>query len=938
MTEKIFTRSFSALADKDRVKAETKNLTKLSPETLLLARNLVAPHYTEQNNRTTKNGTPIPEDSDISKMLKVASTSVRDARNILKSSPELCMGIDIYIAGLLSPNDVSKPELNITSNLSGDLSQIKSEMLDVIRDWAKNEYKIDGRLKNWVFRSKYLAGAMPLAVIPLTQIDGIINEQDAAKKQIKLESYDSSNPSCVFTKGFYKSTGLLGAGLGLKTEKEKPLQSVFKTLKMESGNFENLTDSFITLDNEKKTRIKNMFKDNAALGDATIEALNNIFIHDNPEAFKVPRIAQAIAKKVVTNRFSPLFAMAQEAADTQDVVEMNGRKIELKQGELVYPDRQFGLNEVINIRPVDIYDNVGHPLVLELPYDSCFPVSPPGLPESHIGYIIALDSAGNPLSVGEEGMSAPDPSDIAMQTSSGVMGTQMLSQVADASVDGISNLRYGALNNASNKIFNTFLIADIKERLKNGLYQGVELDIKFTNIFLEQMWKRAMVGQQVQFLFMPVELLTYMAFEFNELGMGESKLIKHKDIAIIASTVQIANALASINNAIQHKKVTIGFDDDEIDAFDTDEKLKQYIVRAQWANTLFTSSNTQDQLNQVLNSGYHFVYENGNGAFPNTNFDIEYMTREAAVIENDYLDQVNKRLIMLSGVSPEIVDMSQEVEFAQSYITGHMLRAQQAALEQDILCQNTTKFIQAFSLHSQIILQKLLNIIKKYRLADKSIISKSKVTDAQYVQDFIGSIETSLPKPDTSKITMQKENLEAHEGMIDKCIEYYFNDPLFESSEIGEKLGDKLEMFKAVWKSSYMRGILQSNNLVPPQFQMLHGDVDDDNRVDPFVESETIVKNVSILALQHEAQISGLKVKSDNTMEAIAAKAEAAGGGDDIDTGGGDDTNSDAGVDGDNPPDAGADGDTAESPEADDGGDDDLFGEGAGGGDDNPLG
>ena len=310
------------------------------------------------------------------------------------------------------------------------------------------------------------------------------------------------------------------------------------------------------------------------------------------------------------------------------------------------------------------------------------------------------------------------------------------------------------------------------------------------------------------------------------------------------------------------------------------------------------------------------------------------MTREAAVIENDYLDQVNKRLIMLSGVSPEIVDMSQEVEFAQTYITGHMLRAQQAALEQDILCRSTTKFIQSFSLHSQIILQKLLDIIKKYRLVRGSPITKSDVSDATYVQEFISSIETSLPKPDTSKITMQKDNLEAHEGMIDKCIEYYFNDPLFESSEIGEKLGEKLELFKAVWKSSYMRGVLQSNNLVPPQFQMLHGDVDDDNRVDPFLESEMIVKNVTTLALQHEAQISGLKVKADNTMEAIAAKAEGASNGD------GD--GGDAGGDGDAPVDDNpepADDGSGETPpaEADAGDGDDLFGDDTGGGD-NPLG
>ena len=132
-----------------------------------------------------------------------------------------------------------------------------------------------------------------------------------------------------------------------------------------------------------------------------------------------------------------------------------------------------------------------------------------------------------------------------------------------------------------------------------------------------------------------------------------------------------------------------------------------------------------------------------------------------------------------------------------------------------------------------------------------------------------------------------------------------------------------------------MRGVLQSNNLVPPQFQMLHGDVDEDNRVDPFLESEMIVKNVTTLALQHEAQISGLKVKADNTMEAIAAKAEGASNGDDTstDTGDGSDTSVDS------EPESSGDGDGGTPPAEDTGDDgDDLFGDGADSGDDNPLG
>lgn len=882
---KVFERKLTALSEADKVRFSRNNESKLSSETLLLARNLVAPHYTEMQHRTTKDGTPIPDEADLSKMFKSASTSVRDSRNILKSSPELCMGIDIYISGLLSPNDVSAPDLNITSNLTGELQPFKSAMIDVIREWAKEEYKIDSRLKEWVFKAKYLQGAVPLVVIPLTAIDKIINEEDKSKRKLALESYDSDTG--LFKNGYHNCTGLLGAGINSTAKaREQNSKSVFSALKMESASANSEYDNSITISSDQKEGIRKQLialagNKGATIGDAvakrTIDAISQIFIHDNVEALKMPNIAAVAARKSIKKRYSPLYAMEDAAADA-DLVQENGRTIDLEQGKLIYPDRSYSFREVVNIRPSDMYDNVGHPIVQEYPYDCCFPISPPGLPDKHLGYIIALDSTCSPLSMGEDN-GPMDPSDVSMQTSSGVMGTQMLSQIGDASIDGMSNYRYGALNNASNRLFNSFLVADLKERLKNGLYNGVELDIRFTEVFLEQMWRRAMIGQQVQFLFIPTELLTYIAFEFNPLGMGESKLAKHRDIAIIASTVQLANALTAVNNSIQHKKATIAFDDDELDAFDTDEKLKQHIVRSQWSNALFSSSNSQDQLNHILNSGWHFAYENGNGVFPGTSVDIEYLTREANQIDNEYLDSVNKRLIMLSGVSPEIVDMSQEVEFAQTYITGHMLRAQQAALEQVVLCKSLDKFIQNFSLNSKIIITKLLEIIKQGRAVENSTLKNSRKTDQELIEIFIESISTGLPKPDTTKLEAQKENLATHEEFVDKVIEYYFDDPLFASSEMGEKLGDKLDLFKAVWKSSYMRNILQTNNLVPKQFQALHGNMDAEDFIDPFIESETIIKNFSKLALAHDGVVSKLRVRNDKIATNNEDRATAALGG-----------------------------------------------------------
>ena len=170
-----------------------------------------------------------------------------------------------------------------------------------------------------------------------------------------------------------------------------------------------------------------------------------------------------------------------------------------------------------------------------------------------------------------------------------------------------------------------------------------------------------------------------------------------------------------------------------------------------------------------------------------------------------------------------------------------------------------------------------------------------------------------------------------HEAYIDKCIEYYFDDPLFDATEVGEKLGEKKDLLKSVFKMSYLRGVLQTNNLVPPQFQMLHGNVDEDQRVDAFIDSENIAKNASALLIEHEDSVARLRARNDKVVTGIEERAEATSGG-----GGNDDDNND--------PDPEPSNDDTPSddnnPESTDGGggqeEDALFGEG--GGADNPLG
>jgi hypothetical protein len=80
---------------------------------------------------------------------------------------------------------------------------------------------------------------------------------------------------------------------------------------------------------------------------------------------------------------------------------------------------------------------------------------------------------------------------------------------------------------------------------------------------------------------------------------------------------------------------------------------------------------------------------------------------------------------------------------------------------------------------------------------------------------------------------------------------------------------------------------MQSNNLIPSQFNLLHGVETEEGIVDPLEESEGMVKRYLEYIVQHEKQMAGVRYKTDATIERVQETAQAAAGG----TDGGSDTN-----------------------------------------------
>lgn len=871
------------------VKEKTSTARVLTEEELLVRRSLVKQSpFTNPVNRTPK-GTPIPDDAYIQSLLSTAGQSKIDSRNILRMSPELERGANIYITGLLSPNDLSQSKINFNVE-DGDFGPLRTIALEAIENYFRNEFKIDGRLKEWIFKARFSEGAVPLMVIPMTTIDRVINEKEAGKKKIALESYKSSFDE----QGNYKPMGFLGAGVSQSTPKRT--RSVRSVLGMESD-----------------TSPTSAVNGRVDFGAKAAEFLkDSVLIHDNVEALKIPQISIAAAQVKMEDYFS-FTILEDEKPKNLSQEDSDTGSYEIKRdGVELYPQRHFELEQVVKLTPEDINANVGHPGFMELPYESVFAVHPPGKPGEHIGYYVALDESCNPLAI------ANRPSNNSLDMGTGSQGGNFASAVIDkgASAVGDTNFHMSAQSQQSQvNLFMSTMDLNMTEMLKNGVFNGTELALTQNNDIMMTMFQRALAGKKTQMLFVPKSLLTYIAFDFNEFGLGESKLSKHKDVAVLASIINLSNTLASISNAQQLKRVNIAFDEEDPDPTHTDEEIKAWLTKNQYGGNLLNSTRLADQLDMLVQGGYQFTYEGGMEIYPNTRVDIEPMAREVSVIDNDFATKIDKRMIMLTGVSPEIVDLTQDVEFAQSYITGNAIRAKEAHLEQLMFCEQLDRFVHSFVLNSKILMTMVVNLIKTKRreIPALKVLDDS---DIALAKRFVKAIRTSLPKPDVNKLEMQLKSIETHSGFVDKILESYLNENLLNASEVGEKIAERADAIKAFFKDHLMRSYYQENNLVPAALSALFADEADD-KVDVFLESEVLSKQLCDMMLNHEGVIARLRSNNDFKMNNLEERF-----------GGGGDPN--GGDSADNSTPADTDGDAAAAEPAAGGGEDggdDLFGD-----------
>lgn len=839
-----------ALQSKPRLMAfRNDELTKAVTSKLVDAQ-LVRPMGRDGNYQT-----PQPNGELVWNVTDKTANNIADNRNMMQLLPDIELAKQILINSILSPNDMLSCELafNCEADLLGEL---QGPMLQIIEDFFKKSYGIEQLMPTMLEDILFKAGSYPMAIIPESAVDDAINSPErvsvATLESIRHELGDGNNA---------RTTGILGS------------------------NSKNTDRNAYTVGLE-----------NLRHGQATTPVDSTVWhtsamlrVTDNPNVMKQPLLMQ----KITTDRIRDRMDLRQISTENRDQKKVTDAQLRAS----LFRSRTYINTPVVQLKPKSLLEKatVGHPLVMSLPAESVIPVHTPGNPDEHIGYFVLLDQTGNPLN---KAIISDYYTDLATNINQNKDLSSQLLNITRRSIEGRKPGNNELLDiDSAMQLYMDVVEQDLMQRLRNGVY-GENVAIARPQEVYRIMLARACAKMYTQLLYVPAQVMTYMAFDYNKYGVGMSLLENTKIIGSLRAMTLFANTMAGIKNSVGHVELNIELDPNDPDPGDTIEKLMHEYVKTRQAAYPIGASNPLDIVNYLQAAGVE-VTTTGHPGWPTTKMSVNDKQTNRPKVDTELEDSLRKRHLMSLGVAPETVELSMGADFATSVIQSNLLLAKRALVMGKKFTFHLTDFIKKFTLNSQILMDQLKAEIEK----DKELVTKLDPQGKYGVEGlviyFISLLEVSLPEPNLKGLAMQLEAFDEYNKALDACIPAFISQDIFDSTNIGE-LSNTMGSTIAVIKAYFQRKWLRENNVLPELFDMMSHTEDDDHAFDLLDSHKEHMESIgrSILtymkaALQAKQKFDAevLKMSGGESIPDTGGTAPSGGGGgsesDTTDEGGG---------------------------------------------------
>lgn len=867
------------------------NVLKKDPLTKAILDKLIAETGVNRRWQPRNKGLPLAEGL-AARVSDKTTRNISDTNNIFQLLPDTELAMQVLVSSILSPKDMMNIELGFhidTQVMDGELS---GPMIEVVRQYFEKTYKMKSILPKILEDCLFKKGSYPLLVLPESSLDDIINgDSRVSVEALKHELGADKRP--------LRSIGILGS----------PKRSTdYWSLESLQGQSKRLA--------ETESQIPNLMGLSKLPGELTVsDNINALKFPAVITKFRQERIADTLGraglgvemlvkipqgfKGAVSSPNVPHVGTTQVIVGKGNNGLSNGSApttpSELRDDELtrkLYKNRYYQSKPYINVKTQSALKNktVGHPIVIKLPPEAVIPVHVPSNPEEHIGYFVLLDQYGNPLSRVQE-------TDYYRDLSTNISSSDVSSQLLDAgrrAAVGFNSHDKNLTEAETIRIYADIVEQDLLARLKNGVY-GESVEIARPLDVYRVMLARALANRGTQILYVPAELVTYIAFDYNQYGVGKSLLEDNKILASIRAMLLFSSTMSAIKNSTGKTSVKIELDPDDPDPASTVEYMVHEYAKNRQAGYPLGASNPLDIIDFLQNAGID-IQVSGNTAYPETKLMVEDHNSSKVDVDSKLEEDIKRKYFMSLGLSPETIDNTANVEFATSIVTSNLLLAKRVMLYQETLLYFVKDFIHKYISNSSLLWNELLELAQKNKAAVKRTVAsiskgtelepelKKEYTDEKVVNLFLDTLEITLPKPNTAELVNQLEAYVTYSDGLEKTIDAYFGTDSFMLTAFDD-MGESTNAVRAALISYYKREWLRNNNVMPELMNL----VQQDEKGKPLLDLAEIHGNhLKMIGLSIVDLIKQLKKDREARDKALGVTEEPTdtyGSGDDTESG-----------------------------------------------------
>lgn len=808
---------------------------------------ITAPFQLRNNQQKGPNGDPFPNSQVAGTIINDTTQNIIDGRNLTRLLPDIKVARMLLVSAIQSPNDLMSCTLTY-SNDAEDFGNMKAGLIDIYKDAMEGNHKIEEVLPVWLDEILFDKGSKVWAVLPESGIEEIINSDiNDRQARLRIEAFSNS----VGENGTLPPIGLLGSPKDGIKNKPMDLKGVARRARD------------LVMAHESSTGVVNLTK--PTLEQERVLGSNNrkvsfdgvdvkYVLQDNTDILKIRKLNERLAIEEAQIRLREHFGANVFGADGWDDLD-DDIYGDATVGTESYGDvsanpvtaQTKGVQDVLNFSdnkahgilrnreyqwtPVKTVNNtyrrnIGEPTIMDIPSECVIPVYFQGRPSDHIGYFFAIDQTGGFITV-------TDDTDYyrEMQASRDTNNTsgQMIDQVNQATHGTNQSRRTANVREDQQLLSAAVLNHNFLESLEHGAYKGIKLALGNTEGVSRLMLQRALAGDHTHFLYVPKDLVTYIAFDYNDYGVGVSLLAQNKMQGAIRAMMQFTNTQTAINNAVIHTRIDVSFDEYEADPERTIEQIYHEAIRRRISAYPLGVSSPLDQLEYLAIAGTSINVEN-HPSYPGTKVDFDYHQNQIAPIDTEYTDQLKRDFLQGLGINPESIDMSMGVELAQSIVTSNLLLAKRAMIYQNKFCSGLTDHFKKFALQSPSLRKELVKHIlankaefkgrKFYKVLETGGKGAEEIANKLALK-FISHMYVELPRPDLNTMEMQLAGLEAKDAFYEQVVEYVISPDIIADWEVGPTVTNALDHFRAMFKNYLMRQYIQEENIAPELFTLL---------------------------------------------------------------------------------------------------------------------